>query len=163
VTPDSTPSWEVVLFRASVWPTAVAGAVAAAVAGATRGVDGALGALLGCVLVVLSFGLGLFVARRTRPLHPVFTLTAAMMSYVFTVTALLLVLVLVRRTGAVDRVATGGAVLVCVLVWLGAEVRAFLRLPLLYVDPAAGDLPTGSSPDGAETSVTAEGERDPER
>jgi ATP synthase protein I len=130
------PSWEVVLFRASVWPTLVVGALAAVVAGALRGVDGALGAALGCVLVVLSFGLGLWVARRTRPLHPVFTMSAAMMSYLFTVTALLLVLVVVRRTGAVDRVSVGGAVLASVLVWIAAEVRAFLGLQLLHVDPA---------------------------
>lgn len=153
MTPDQAPSWEVVLFRASVWPTLVAGALAAVVAGALRGVEGAVGALLGCVLVVASFGLGLYVARRTRPLHPVFTMSAALMSYLFTVTALLLVLVLVRRTGVVDRTSVGVAVLVSVLVWLACEVRAFLGLQLLYVEPlddvsdeGSGDVNNVSDP-----------------
>lgn len=149
-----TPSWEVVLFRASVWPTAVAGAVAAVVAGVLRGADGALGALLGCVLVVLSFGLGLYVARRTRPLHPLFTMSAALMSYLFTVTALLLVLVVVRRTEVVDRASVGIAVLVSVLVWLAAEVRAFLGLQLLYVEPVPEVLPE-VPPDVADTTDPA--------
>lgn len=134
----TTPSWEVVLFRASVWPTLGAGAVTAVVAGVVQGGEGAAGALLGCVLVVASFGLGLYVARRTRPLHPVFTMSAALMSYLFTVTALLLVLVLVRRTGVVDRTSVGASVLVSVLVWLACEVRAFLGLQLLYVEPVDG-------------------------
>lgn len=153
MTADQVPSWEVVLFRASVWPTLVAGALSAVVAGALRGVEGAAGALLGCALVVASFGLGLYVARRTRPLHPVFTMSAALMSYLFTVTALLLVLVLVRRTGAVDRTSVGAAVLVSVLVWLACEVRAFLGLQLLYVEPVddvggegSGDVNNVSDP-----------------
>ncbi len=147
------PSWEVVLFKASVWPTLLAGAVTAVVAGVLAGPAGAGGAALGCVLVVLSFGLGLYVARRTRPLHPIFTMSAAMMSYLFTVTALLLVLVLVRRTGVVDRTSVGAAVLVSVLVWLAFEVRAFLGLQLLYIDTSvepvddvAGDVGKVSDP-----------------
>jgi ATP synthase protein I len=133
----SAPSWEVTLFKASAWPTALAGCVVAAVAGVLRGVDGLLGALLGTSLVVISFGLGLYVAHRTSRLHPIATLTAAMSSYLFKITALLLVLVVVRRTEVVDRGSVGIAVLVCVLVWLAAEIRAFLGLRLLYVDPSA--------------------------
>lgn len=129
--------WESVLFRASAWPTALAGLAVAVGAGVLRGVDGLLGGLLGTVLVVASFGLGLYVARRTAQLHPLATLTAAMSSYLFKITALLLVLVVVRRTEVVDRGSVGIAVLVCVLVWLGAEIRAFLGLKLLYVDPSA--------------------------
>jgi ATP synthase protein I len=155
VTGGSPPSWEVVLFRASVWPTAVAGVLAAAVAGVLRGPEGAGGAAVGCVLVVLSFGLGLYVARRTRPLHPIFTMSAAMMSYLFTVTALLLVLVVVRRTGVVDRTAVGGSVLVCVLVWLAFEVRAFLGLQLLYIEPV--EQPVEEAPVDADPADRADG------
>lgn len=145
--------WEVALFRASVVPTSLVGAVAVAVGGAVRGVDGALGALVGAVLVVGTFGLGLWVASRTRVLHPLLTMSAALMSYLFTITALLLVLVLVRRTGAVDREAVGGSVLVCVLVWIAAQVRGFTRLQLLNADPslvpeppAAPDVADGTDP-----------------
>lgn len=137
------PAWESVLFRASVWPTCVAGLLVAAGAWSARGVAGLLGALLGAALVVASFGLGLYVARRTAQLHPLATMTAAMSSYLFKITALLLVLVVVRRTEVVDRASVGVAVLVCVLVWLAAEIRAFLGLKLLYVDPSAGpDTPS---------------------
>lgn len=143
-TPGGPPvdhDWPVVLFRASVWPTAVAGLLVTVGAGVVQGVDGALGGLLGTVLVVASFGLGLYVAARTAQLHPLATLTAAMSSYLFKITALLLVLVVVQRTDAVDRGSTGLAVLVCVLVWLAAEIRAFLGLRLLYVDPSVGAAP----------------------
>lgn len=131
--------WELILFRAAVWPTVLAGLVVAGIAAYTRGLAGLLGALLGVALVVASFGLGLYVARRTARLHPLATMTAAMSSYLFKITALLLVLILVRRTGAVDRSSVGFSVLVSVLVWLGAEIRAFLGLKLLSVDPAASE------------------------
>ncbi|HVE63402.1 MAG TPA: hypothetical protein VNB94_06335 [Mycobacteriales bacterium] len=129
--------WQIVLFQASLWPTLAVGAGACAVAGVLRGPDGAFGAVLGTVLVVLSFGLALYVARRTEHLHPLVTMSAALSSYLFTITALLLVLVVVRKTGAVDRVSVGLTVLACMLVWLAAQIRAFLGLRLLSVDPEA--------------------------
>lgn len=135
---DRVRPWEEVLFRASAWPTVVAGLLVAAGAGYARGVDGLVGAALGVALVIASFGLGLYVAHRTARLHPLATMTAALSSYVFKITALLLVLVVVRRTEVVDRASVGVAVLVCVFVWLGAEIRAFLGLRLLSVDPAEG-------------------------
>lgn len=136
-------SWEAVLFRASVWPTSVVGALAVGVAYAVRGVDGALGAALGALLVIGSFGLGLYVARRTSALHPLATMTAAMSSYVLKITLLLVVLVVVRKTGVVDRASVGFTVLACVLVWLAAEFRAFLGLRVLSVDPAGEPRQTG--------------------
>lgn len=116
-------------------PTAAVGVVLAVGAGVTGGGRAAAGAVLGVALVVATFGLGLYVARRTAHLHPLATMTAALSSYVFTITALLVVLVLVRRTHVVDRDAVGLAVLVSVFVWLGAQVRAFLGLRLLYTEP----------------------------
>ena len=124
------------LFRAAAIPTGLVGAAAAVLAGVLRGPGGAVGALLGALLVVLTFGLSLYVARRTAALHPVATMSAAMSSYVFTITLLLVVLVLVRRFGGVDRDAVGLTLLTCVFVWLAAQLRAFLGLPLL-LDPTA--------------------------
>lgn len=147
--------WELTLFRAAVLPSGVAAAVCAAIALALRGRAGLLGAVLGAALAIFALGLTLYVARRTSALHPVLTMSAAMMSYLFTITALLLALVLVRRTSLLDRQAVGLSVLVVVLVWLTAQVVAFTRLKILYVDPAlAADAPPaadpmpGRSPDG---------------
>ena len=130
--------WQTVLFRASVVPTVAVGALVAAGAGYLRGLDGVTGAALGVVLVVATFGSGLWVARRTAALHPLVTMTAAMSSYLFTITLLLLVLVVVRRTGVVDSDAVGISVLISVFVWLGTQVRAFLGLRLLYTEPGPG-------------------------
>lgn len=134
--PDT--AWEALLFRRSVVPTVAVGVVAVLAFGLSRGTDGALGALLGAALVIGSFGLSLYVAHRTADLHPLATLTAAMLSYLIKITLLLVVLLVVRGTGVVDRHACGFTVLACALVWLAAEVHAFTRLRLLYVDPGAG-------------------------
>ncbi len=155
-TPADNPVWPGVLFRAAVVPTAVVGVVAAGVAGFTRGSAGAAGALLGAFLVVVTFGLGLLVARRTAALHPVATMTVALTTYVFTITVLLLVLVLVRRFGGVDSDAVGLSLLVCVFVWLAAQLRAFLALPL-FLDPgdtatAAREDPVGGAAGGSADS-----------
>ena len=153
------PEWPWVLFRASAVPTAVAGAVAAIVAGVVRGPGGAAGALLGALLVVITFGLSLYVARRTAPLHPIATMTAALSSYVFTITLLLVVLVVVRRFGGVDREAVGLSLLVCVFVWLVAQLRGFLALPLL-LDPAAGRPASAPGAGSAAPDVPSDGPQD---
>ena len=153
------PEWPWVLFRASAVPTAVAGAVAAVVAGVARGAEGAAGALLGALIVVITFGLSIYVARRTAPLHPLATMTAALSSYVFTITLLLVVLVVVRRFGGIDREAVGLSLLVCVFVWLVAQLRGFLALPLL-LDPTAGPQASPPGAGSAAPEMPAERSRD---
>ena len=151
--------WPVRLFRASVVPTAVVGVGAAVVGGVTRGLDGAAGALLGAVLVVLIFGLTLWFAKRTAALHPVVTMTAAMSSYLLSITVLLVVLVVVRKTGVVDRDAVGLSLLTCVFVWLAAQLRAFLGLKL-FLDPTAGVL---SAPRTGPQAAAGQGPEGPDR
>ncbi len=59
------------------------------------------------------------------------------------------VLVVVRRTGVVDRDAVGLSLLACVFVWLAAQLRGFLALEL-FLDPTAGVM---SAPrEGAQAS-----------
>ena len=139
-------AWEVVLFRAAIVPSGAAALVCLIVGSALRGRAGVLGAAVGALLTVFALGLTLFVATRTRTLHPVLTMSAALMSYLFTMTALLLALVVVSRTPGIDRQAAGLSMLAVVLVWLPAQVLAFTRLKIVYVDPALGELapaPTG--------------------
>lgn len=139
------PAWPGTLFRAALRPTLAAGAVAAVVALVVAGPRGLGGSLLGTALVVGTFGAGLAVARATAHLHPSATMAAAVGSYVLKITLLLLVLVLVRRTGVVDGDAAGLSVLVAALVWLTAEVLAFTRLQLT-VDPGAAPPERTSDP-----------------
>lgn len=127
--------WEAALARASVPAAAVAVAVAEPVALALRGPSGAVGLLLGGLLAGTALAVPLLVARRTRRAHPVSVLLAALGAYALTMSALLVALAVVRRAGAPDPASTGAGVLLVVLVWLPAQLRAFARLRLLHVDP----------------------------
>ena len=147
--------WEMTLFKAAVIPAGAAAAVCLVVGQVLRGRAGLLGAAVGALLTIFALGLTLYVARRTRTLHPVLTMSAALMSYLFTMTVLLLALVVVFRTPVIDRQAAGLSMLTVVLVWLPAQVLAFSRLKILYVDMALSDssplTPSQERPNAADS------------
>lgn len=134
------------LFRASVLPTAAAGVVVATVAALRAGVPGVYGAVFGTAVVMAFFGIGLLVSRAVARIAPELVMGIALLTYALKILALGGLLVAFRETSAFSTSAFAAAVLVATVVWLAAQVRAFTRLPLLYVEPDPG-LETASHPD----------------
>ena len=128
------PAPETAQARAAVLPTAGVGA-AGALAAAPAGLDAFLGVIAGAVLVLALFGTTLLLSFRTARYAPHAVMAVAMLSYLAKVVALGLVLVLLGDTTLFDPRAFGLSVLLTSLVWLGAQVWAFTRVPMLYVDP----------------------------
>ena len=146
---NETDAWRR-LWWGSAIPTLLAGVVAVAVAGWLRGLDGVIGAVLGVSLVIGFFGLSLLVMKWTAHSDPMNALGGALLSYVVKIVALALILVVFRDTTLFDVQAFGITTLACAVVWLIAEMRAFLSAQFALVSspehgPAAGSDEEGQA------------------
>ncbi len=141
------------LLSGSVWPTVVM-AVVATVVGALVDVQAAWSAALGGVLVLVFFSLSLVVMRQTAHLEPTLVMAVVLAAYTAKILALALALLLLHDASWVDSRALGLAVVVCTIVWLGFEMRAFTRLRTL-VAPGIEDGIEDGSERGATTGTAA--------
>lgn len=119
-------------------PTAAAGLVLVGFGAALEGWDGLAGALAGTLLVLAFAAAGHAVQRRSASLSPTTVFGVVMLSYLVKVTLLAAVIVAFRDTPWFDTRLFAAAVLTCTLVWLAAELRAFTKAKMLYVDPHGG-------------------------
>ena len=126
--------------RGSVVPAVAAGVVAAVVLGVLRGVDGGVSALVGVVIAVAFFASGLLLMDKlVRDRDPMLFMAVGMTVYLAQVLVLLGVLVVARRVDALDSRAAGIAMLVTVVVWQVAQMRAWRRARVpVYDQPGAG-------------------------
>jgi len=121
------------LLRAARLPTVAVTVVVAVVAGWYDGSRGVLGAVLGGLLVATFFGFGHLVSSYTARISPPATLGMALLTYTLKVTVLGVLLVSFRDATSFSTPAFGAAVLAATVCWLAAEVRAFTRLRMPYV------------------------------
>jgi ATP synthase protein I len=109
----------------------LAGLVAVAVAASTSGSSGALGAGIGAGMVLAFFGTGAVVVNAVASVSPAASLLVALLTYVLEVVLVGLVLVGLRRSGAlegaVDPSWVGGVVIATTLVWLVAQIVSAVR------------------------------------
>lgn len=125
------------ILRGAAIPTLVVGVVVAAVSAFLSGVDGLLGAALGTVVVLVFFSLSWFVISRASESGPTMMMGAAFGTYIVKIVLLGLLLVSFRETSTFDFQAFAWAILLGTLVFMGFQVRAFLRQRMLYVDPGS--------------------------
>jgi ATP synthase protein I len=123
------------ILRGAAIPTAAAGVVVVVVGAVLAGVKGLIGAGLGVVLVAAFFTAGLVVIGRVSRGNPYMLMNAALLTYLVKILLLAVLLVTLRDTTAFDTKAFAWAILVSTLVWVAAEVRAFSRLKIPYVEP----------------------------
>ncbi len=124
--------------RGSLVPALVAGVLAAVVLGLLRGVDGAVSAIVGVAIAIAFFASGLLLMDKlVRDKNPMLFMAVGMSVYLAQVMVLLGVLVIARRVDSLDSRAAGIAMLVTVLVWQVAQMRAWrqARVPV-YDTPA---------------------------
>lgn len=118
------------MLRGALLPTLAVGAVVVVVA-AFAGARPAWSAALGVGVVVLFFSLSLLVMRRTAHLEPTTVMAVVLASYTVKIVALGLVMVLLRDAAWLSGTALALSIIVCTVVWLGLEMRAFTRLRVL--------------------------------
>lgn len=134
--------------RGSLVPAVVAGVLTSVVLGLARGLDGGLSALVGVGIAIAFFASGLLLMDKlVRDRNPMLFMAVGMSVYLAQVLVLLGVLVLARRVDALDSRAAGIAMLVTVVVWQVAQMRAWrnARVPV-YDTPAEGTGALGSNP-----------------
>lgn len=119
------------MLRAGLATGLVVGIGSALLSAAAAGTRGLAGSLTGSVLVAVFFATSFVVLDRTRRLDPSVTLLVALGLYAGKVVALLLVLVLLTASGALDgpldRASMAVTIIVATLTWTVVEVVAATR------------------------------------
>ncbi|WP_248964336.1 hypothetical protein [Sphaerisporangium perillae] len=118
-------------------PTIAVGLVVVVVAALLGGGAGALGAAIGLVVVAAFFTAGLVAVTWAGRVSPQMMMLAAVLGYLVKVVLLMVLLSAFADATAFSPRAFGWAVIICTIVWTIGEVRAFLKLKMLYVDPEA--------------------------
>jgi len=131
------------LLRRALLAGGAAAVVCAVVFAVTGGGYGLASSLLGSVIVLLFFGLRLLVMRRTARSNPQLVLAVALGVYTAKIAVLGVAMILLTRISWVDGPALGLTVIITAVVWLAAEMRAFVKLRIpVFAGPSA-DGPAG--------------------
>jgi ATP synthase protein I len=119
------------MLRGSLVPTLVVGAVCLVVAGVLAAGPGLVGAGLALAIVCLSFSATLLVMRWAARNGPANVMAAALATYMGKVLVLGVFLVLFGRASWLDGPSFGLTAIVCAVVWLVFEARAYYRMRVL--------------------------------
>ena len=123
-----------ILLRAAL-PTAVVGLVVTAIAWIVMGTTAGIGALIGVVFIVPFFSIGQAILAGVLRKNPAMGMSVAMMLYLVKIGVLAILLVVLADTSLFDTKAFAINILICTLVWTGAEVWILANSKILYVDP----------------------------
>ncbi|WP_066373256.1 hypothetical protein [Herbidospora mongoliensis] len=126
---------DVRVLKGAAVPTVAVGLIAAIVAAILAGFEGALGSVIGLGLVAIFFTVGLFVVTWAGRISPMVMFTAAVLSYLVKVIAIMITLRAFETTTVFDPKAFAWSVIVLTVVWTFGEMRGFMKLKLLYVEP----------------------------
>lgn len=144
------------MLRGSLVPTLVVGVVSVVVAVLVAGVPGLVGAALALAIVTLSFSATLLVMRWAAQNGPANVMAAALATYLGKVLVLGVFLVVFGRASWLDGPSFGLTAIVCAVVWLVFEARAYYRMRVLVFDDQ--QLP-GQTADQASNQAPDEGPR----
>ena len=126
-------STERALLRGALIPTVIVGVISIALSSWLKGSAGFVGALLAQIVVLIFFAANIGVARISRDLDPVMTMSLAMFSYMAKVVLLGVFLWLITTfipAETCDRKAFALAAVAATFAWLGGEIKAYLGLKL---------------------------------
>ncbi|GAB1820681.1 hypothetical protein [Herbidospora sp. RD11066] len=126
---------DVRVLKGAAVPTVAVGLIAAIVAAVLAGFEGALGSVIGLALVAVFFTVGLLVVTWAGRISPTIMFAAAVLSYVVKVIAIMITLRAFETTTVFNPKAFAWSVIVLTVVWTFGEMRGFMKLKLLYVEP----------------------------
>lgn len=137
------------MLRAALVPTLVVGGAAVVAAGAVAGSRGLWGAVLGTALVVVFFGLGLFVLGRCARIDPALTFVIALGLYTGKVVLIGGAFVLMDATGMLrgfaDHLTLGLTAIAATITWTIGEMVGAVRSREPAYDVAVSDLGRGEA------------------
>lgn len=127
-----------VLLRGALPPTLVAGVLATIVIAIASGPRAGVSAAIGVAIVVGFFASGLLVVSRfvTDTANAMLFMAVGMAVYLAQVIVLLVVLIISLEVQAFDSRAAGVAMLVAIIVWQVAQMRAWRRARVPIYDEA---------------------------
>lgn len=121
------------LLRGALIPSLIVGVIAIIVSTIVIGSSGFMGALLAQLVVVMYFAVHIGVSKISRNLDPMSTMALALFSYFakfILLGAFLFVLTRMTSRESIDRGAFGITAITLTFVWLGGEIRSYLKLKL---------------------------------
>jgi ATP synthase protein I len=130
--------YDVAILRGAAIPTAAVAVALLVVSGLVAGGKGVLGAGLGALIVAAFFTAGVVAIGWASKISAFMMMQVAIFTYLVKIALLGLLVALLSDTEAFSTKAFAAAVLVSTLVWVMAEVRAFSKLKMLYVEPGSG-------------------------
>lgn len=123
------------IVRRSAAVAAAVAVVMVVLATVLAGGKGLIGALIGVVVVALFFGISVVAVGRAARVSPQAMMATAIATYLVKILILIVIFGQLQDTTAFNPKAFGLTVLVCVLVYTGAQAIWSMRLKMLYVEP----------------------------
>jgi hypothetical protein len=125
------------MLRGSLVPTAAVALASVAVAAIAGGGKAAWSAAAGAALVIGFFSLSLLAMKRTATWQPTAVMSVVLATYTAKIIALGVVMIVLRDAAWLSGQSLALTVIVCTVVWLAFEMRAFTRMRVL-VAPGQG-------------------------
>ena len=119
------------IWRTAFLPSTLVGLILIIALTFYKGKPGTLGSLLGFSTVIIFFSVHLIVQRISRDIDPIAVMALALFSYFSKVVLMGAFLVIVSKIStpdSVNRASFAISALTVTVIWLAAEIRAFLRL-----------------------------------
>ena len=128
---SASQSNETQLLRGALTPTFIVGVIAIGFSAFIQGLSGLFGALLAQLVVLIYFGVHIFISKISRNLDPMSTMALAMFSYFakfMLLGAFLWALTSYTSRTAIDRTSFGASAIALTFAWLGGEIASYLKL-----------------------------------
>ncbi len=138
--PDGTKEQFAAMLRGALLPTLAVGLVASLI-GLLVSPRTAWSAAMGAGLVALFFSVSLLVMRQTAHLQPFVVMSVVLASFTGKLLGLTVALFLLQDVSWLSGQALGLTTIVCTVVWLALEMRAFSRLRILVAGSPVEDGP----------------------
>ncbi len=119
------------LWKGAIVPASITAVILIIVIGFINGKSGLVGAVLASFTVLIFFSVHLLVARISRDLDPMITMSLAMFSYFAKVILMGVFLFLVTKytdRSTVDRGSFAICAILITMAWLSGEISSFLKL-----------------------------------
>jgi ATP synthase protein I len=123
-----------VALRASVILTSLAGLAATVLGAVLGGGTAALGAALGAIIAVGFFAAGQYAVTRLLSSHAEMALSGALLIYLTQILVLFVLIALLKGQEWLDVKWFASTIILCTLVWIGAQIWTVNRIKTLIVE-----------------------------
>jgi ATP synthase protein I len=123
------------LLKGAAIPTVLVGLLVVLVAALLAGGKGALGAAIGTLVVCVFFTVGIVAISYASRVSAMAMMTAAVVGYAVKIILVMALLKAFEDATAFEPKAFGWGAIVSTVAWTIGEMRGFMKLKMLYVDP----------------------------